>query len=177
MVDQKEFPSKEISINTWDEYAYSGRIEDLDEILVEKFGLILPEAFSSAISINEYPEAVRVFFVNQYRLGENKLRDRYVVRRCSLTLAKAFEDFKKGNSNQGEIEQIEGNISEVFHILSEKYGNCNNYFEDFNRPEIFLSIFGPVIGVLPKDSVEKVLNTIMNDKDKDAVMRKISEKK
>lgn len=160
-----EIPS-EITFDVWSDYAKRGKIGELDDALVAQFGLILPEAMSSPDDPIMYAEDLRKFFVDHYKLGENKIRDMYVVRRISLGLKEASQKFDaKGNALNAV--QFEDGVAEGFQILAENYSNANQrnseYYKDFDDPQLFISLFGPIMEVLPDEKIEGVVNMVANE--------------
>ncbi len=172
---QIEYGPKELSFEIWKDYAKTGNVADLDESLTHKFGLIQPEVFSSLTdSPVDYAENLRDYFVNKYKLGEDKFRDVYVTRRIAMGLAEAKKNFEAKNKDFTQDSEFENGIMRGFHIIAENYSNVKKgeakYFEDFADPDLFLAIFGPVMEVLPEAKIEKVLNTVTNQGNKNLIM-------
>ena len=174
----QEYDPKEISFDVWRNYARIGNIADLDESLVAKFGLIQPEAFSSAsTSPVDYAEKLHSYFVNEYKLGEDKLRDVYVLRRISMGLADSKRSFDVSNKDILQSAEFENGIMEGFHIIAENYANTKEYYADFSDPGLVISVFEPVMDTLSQEKVAKVLNTVTNAKNSKEILKEYEERK
>lgn len=159
-INLSEVPS-EITIDVWGDYAKRGKIDELDEALVKKFGLIQPEAFSSVnTSPADYAEKLRDFLVEEYKMGEDKLRDMYVLRRISIGLAEVKQKLDNGTKLFTDLDDFDKGIADGFAVLVDKFSAT--YGGDFDDPELFISIFEPVMQVLSREIVAKPIRTFAN---------------
>lgn len=171
--DSAEGPS-DLSMDVWMDYAKKGKISELDDSLVRKFGLIEPEGSSGIFPPARYAEQLKEFVVNR-TFGEDRLADIYVTRRASLGLRDAKEKFDSTNKDFTQTGQFEDGIMRVLMVIADKYANTGENYKDFSNPELIVSIFGPVMAVLPREKIVKVLNTVTNGENRDKILKAYEE--
>lgn len=157
-----EIPTQ-IDFDIWMDYAKKNKQSELDDTLVNQYGLIMPEAFSSVSSSPaSYAESLRKFLVDDYTMGEDKMRDIYVLRRCSMGLAEAKKKFDETNTMITDAHEFDKGIMMGFSVLVDKF--AAKYYADLvTNPQLVVSTFEPVMRVLSKEDSARAIRTFADD--------------